>query len=426
MDVRRGTVAFVGLGVVAEAVYLAACLRLPWWRYGDHLYSWSGILGRDIGTMAVALAAGALLMGVYLLGWRVLRAGEVSRRTVWVFVLLFAVTLFWLLPITSDLYHYLGQAYTLTDLGGNPLQEAPLAVAHDPLLLAFPADYFFSPSAYGPAWLILSAPGTLARHDLVAGIFYLKGLATAAYLLCAWLVEKLVGELRPGDAIEALYLFAWNPLVAWMAVGDGHNDVVMMAAVLLALWFLLRTRWAVAFGTLAISVWIKYVGVVLVPLALLHAWRRVRRPQALAVWGATAAVVSILFLLPLDAVETLPAIARRFFHPENWTGSAGAAATWGLVLGSMLYAGAYLFLVRRLATGAPSFARLGDTAFLAFLLAFLLGAVRAQPWHLIWPAALAGLSQRRWAWPVVAGLSGLMLVTQIWIEWGMPAPGGGT
>jgi hypothetical protein len=61
-----------------------------------------------------------------------------------------------------------------------------------------------------------------------------------------------------------------------------------------------------------------------------------------------------------------------------------------------------------------------DTGFLVSLLVFLFGAARSQPWHLIWPASLAGLSTQRWAWPMVILLSALMLVTQIWVEWGTP------
>ena len=41
-------------------------------------------------------------------------------------------------------------------------------------------------------------------------------------------------RLTPGAALEGLYFFAWNPLVLLMAVGDGHNDIVLVALVLLA------------------------------------------------------------------------------------------------------------------------------------------------------------------------------------------------
>jgi hypothetical protein len=64
--------------------------------------------------------------------------------------------------------------------------------------------------------------------------------------------------------------------------------------------------------------------------------------------------------------------------------------------------------------------RILDAGFLVSLLVFLLGAARSQPWHLIWPVSLAGLSAQRWAWPVVMVLSAMMLVSQIWVEWGTP------
>lgn len=106
----------------------------------------------------------------------------------------------------------------------------------------------------------------------------------------------------------------------------------------------------------------------------------------------------------------------------------------GLAAGMVLFAPAYVVLVFRLLRrgGAlrqrsgqalmhgQAFQQLLDVSFLASLLLFLLGAARSQSWHLIWPLALAGLSSRRWTWPVVAGLTALMLVVQVWIEWGAP------
>ncbi len=62
-----------------------------------------------------------------------------------------------------------------------------------------------------------------------------------------------------------------------------------------------------------------------------------------------------------------------------------------------------------------------NVGFLALLLAFFLGAARSQPWHLLWPAALAGLSDYRWAVPVIVGLSGIMLAVQVGVEWAVPS-----
>ena len=411
-------------GLVTEAVYLAVALRLPWWRYADQLQSWSQILGDGWGPLLACLAGIGILAAAYFWGWALVRRGRAVRRLVWAFAGLYAATLFWMLPITSDLFGYLVRAHLLTDLGRNPLEEAPMEGPLDPLVLTYADPYFRESSAYGPAWTLLSAPGTLGRHDLAGGLFYLKGLATAAYLGSAWLVERLLRRLRPADTLTGLYLFAWNPLVLLLAVGDGHNDMVMMALALLAVWLLLQERWALAFGALALSVWTKYISALLLPLFLIYAWRRLgegpadRRSPVLFRAAASAAAVSVLVFLPLWNEGGLVGLVQRFLQPANWEGGGSGLAGWVMLVGLGLFALAYLGLLWRLARRGDTCQHLCHGAFVALLLAFLLGAARSQPWHLIWPAAVAGLSDRRWAWPLVAGLSVLFLGVQVWVEWG--------
>ena len=91
-----------------------------------------------------------------------------------------------------------------------------------------------------------------------------------------------------------------------------------------------------------------------------------------------------------------------------------------MAAGLLLFAAVYALLLRGVVRARGSFRRLADIGFEVSLLAFVLGVARSQPWHLIWPAALAGFSSRWWAWPAVIGLSALMLVAQVWVEWGAP------
>ncbi len=421
---QRGTL-LVAAGLGSEAVYVILTRRLPWWRYGGSLTSWPQILGRESRAWSACLVGIGLLMAAYLGGWFVVRRGLGQRAVVWGFVLLFAATLFWLLPITSDLFSYLTRAYVLTDMGGNPFLDAPLNW-RDPLLLAYPTQYASYPSVYGPAWLMASAPGTLGPHDVAVGVFYLKGLATVSYASCAWFLERILRQVRPGMALEGLYLFAWNPLVLLLAVGDGHNDVVMMAAVLFALWLLLGERWALAFAALAFSVWIKYVSAVFAPLFALYVWRRFEGQPERARWaaltqgGLVGLLVSALVFAPFWTTERMPGIAQRLLQPVNWRGGFGPLPALALMLGLGLFAAAWVFLAWQMMRGSGSYQQLATACFSAVILAFLLGAMRSQPWHLIWPAALAGLSEQRWAWPAVVGLSAVMLVVQVWAEWGAP------
>lgn len=416
----------VAAGVAGEAVYLAVTLRLPWWHYAAHLQSWSELLGGGWGSFAACLIGIGVLAAAYLWGWRLVRRGKAARRVVWAFAGLYAATVFWLLPITSDLFGYLVQAHLYTDLGRNPLEDAPLEVPLDRLLLAYQGPYAGYSSAYGPTWTLLSAPATVGRYDVAGGLLYLKGLAAAAYLGSAWLVERLLRRLRPADALLGLYLFAWNPLVVLLAVGDGHNDVVMMALALLAVWLLLREQWVPAFGVLALSAWLKYTSVLLLPLFLIYAWRQLAQRTGARRWPvlsrslASGAAVTALVFLPLWGEEGVAGLVERFLQPASWPQGGSGLPAGALALGLGLFSLAYLGLLWWLVRRDRSCQELCHGAFLALLLAFVLGAARSQPWHLIWPAAFVGLSDRRWAWPLVAGLSVLLLAAQVWVEWGTP------
>lgn len=440
--------------LLSAALYLALTVLLPWWRYGNRLNSWRQILaglGQTPLPALLALVAGlAALYLAYFWGWRLVRtarAPRAARPLVWGGALLFAAILFWLLPITADLFVYLSQAHQLTDLGTHPFLRAAADLS-DPLVAAFHIEYTDRPSVYGPAWTLLSAPGTAGRYDVPMGVAWLKALAAAAYLGCAWLLDRILRSARPEFALEGLYLFAWNPLVLLTAVGDGHNDVVMMAAVLLALGATLERRWVMAAAALAIAVWIKYVAVIFVPLLLWVALKRPASEEAERSGGAplrpvtvragekaeagaapraplmralvTAALVSAVVLVPFGSPSWVLDAGGRLMRPANWQAASARLPSILFGLGLVAFAASYALVLGRLGRGAWSDQRLLNAAFVVALLAFVLGAARSQPWHLIWPAALAGLSDRRWAWPLVAGLSCLLLAAQLWVEWGTP------
>jgi hypothetical protein len=412
-------------GLISVTVYMAVTLQLPWWSYGGTLQSWAHLLGDGREAFGLSLAGLGVLMAAYLWGWQIVHRGRGNRWIIWGFAGLFATTLFWLMPITSDLFAYLSQAHMFTDLGGNPLLDAPLDF-NDPLVLAYPTFYASYPTAYGPAWLLVSAPGTLGGWDVVAGLLYLKGLAVTAFLGCAWLLERILQMLRPASAVEGLYLFAWNPLVLVMAVGDGHNDIVMMVLVLLSVWFLLRERWLLAFGALILSIWIKYVSLILFPLLVLYVWQHSGGKQGSRRWvplvggGLVAVLVSVCVFVPFWDLKTALRMVERFLWPVNWHRGGTYLPSWAMGAGLLLFAVAWVVLMRRVRQGDGSVQPLVNAGFAASLLAFVLGAARSQTWHLIWPLALAGLSDRRWAWPMVVLLTAVMLAVQVWVEWGTP------
>ena len=424
IEVRPGRVVLLA-GVASAAGYLLMAGRLSWLRYGGAPQSWSELLGTDGATCAICLGGVGLLMALYLWGLRYVRTGKVARRTIWSFAVVFASVLLWLLPITSDLFSYLSHAYMFTDLRASPLLHAPLDFA-DPLILTYSTVYAVRPMVYGPVWLFLSAIGTAGPYDVPFGLLYLKGLAAAAYLGSAWLIERILLQYRPKAALEGLYLFAWSPFVLLMAVGDGHNDMVMMALALLAIWLLLRRQWIMALSILALSGWIKYVSLALFPLFGIYMWQHLGRRWQRAFLGplvhgiVAAMLVSLAALAALGWVDGLLGLAERLMHPLNWRGGGVHLPSLVLAIGMSLLLLIYVLLLIQASRGSGSFQRLVNFGFLAFLFTFFLGAARSQPWHLLWPASLVGLSDYRWAVPLCIALSGIMLAIQVGVEWAIP------
>ncbi len=454
---RRAGLCLVGFALVCESVYLAATLRLPWWQHAGSLPSWRRILAGsngiaapatgEAGILGACVVAIALLAMAYAGSWYVATNEPYASRVVLAGAILFSATLVWLLPITSDLFGYLGQAHLMTDLGMNPLVRAAIEAPPDAVLQSFATVYSGTPSNYGPAWLLVASLGTLGRDDGFLGLLYLKMLGLAAYLVSVWLLSSTLAQARRPMAAKGVVLFAWNPLILLLAVGDGHNDMVMMAAVLLAMWLLLRRRWTLAIGALIFSIWVKYVSVILLPLFLLYAVRSraaERRDAArrspgfgqrlrgmfgagpgsvLAQSSLATVAVSALVLFPFGGLAWLPRAVERLLQPRNVLQPLSALSLPALGAGFVLFILVYCLVAFRFVRGTNSFDRLSDAAFSLMLLAFLLGAARSQPWHLIWAAALAPLSGYRWAPSVIAGLSVLMLVALVWVEWGAPGLG---
>src|SRR5215475_8743208 len=126
-----------------------------------------------------------------------------------------------------------------------------------------------------------------------------------AFVVCAWAIVFLLLDMWDvtGHGEHWLLAYAWNPLLAVEVAGSGHVDIVGTLLLVLSAAALVR-RWraiaAVAFG---LSVAVKFLPIVLLPLY----WKRVRvRNVALAV-----VVVGLLYLpflnhgrIPMGSLST--------------------------------------------------------------------------------------------------------------------------
>src|SRR6266700_3118766 len=251
---RRALLAFIGLGLLLEALLLAtypllagatredaakqALLGLlPWL---PHLY-WTTTLPALVqivahipafalsnagagGNVNLLLLLWALAFVITLvagrIGSRVLRerlsrtANSVLFSTILVLTAIFALTCFFAPPILSqDMFLYGIYGHLVTVYHVNPYVVSLTAFPHEPLQRSISGGVQ-SVVAPGPVWLDLCIPMVLLARDSIANILLLfRGLGLAAHLINTILIWIIVAKLKPEMRISGTILYGWNPLV---------------------------------------------------------------------------------------------------------------------------------------------------------------------------------------------------------------------
>jgi len=155
------------------------------------------------------------------------------KTLVLVFGLLFAFTLIWLYPTSAnDLFRYVVRGRVWAVYGQSPLATPPDAFPDDPYT-SFAGEFAHLASVYGPLWeVVVQVPLQLGATSMVAGTVGVKLMVLLAYLACAVLLGW-VAIPEKSSALMALTFFAWNPLILMQGLGNGHNDMVFMALMVL-------------------------------------------------------------------------------------------------------------------------------------------------------------------------------------------------
>lgn len=237
------------------------------------------------GGIYLCLLAG--LFGVYLTAYSRIahavfsdaQARSARRLIVAISVAILGILLFARQIFTSDIFGYAWFGRIWAIYGDNPYVHPPGQYAASDagswLTYLFWRDL---PCPYGPLWLILA--GGIAKLAQLGGdsiANYVIGhrlLADAAHIANIYLVWRIAGKLpgperaqrRVGTLQVAITLaYAWNPLLLIEFGLSGHNDVLMLTAILLAFLALLGHRWRLGALALALACVIKLTAVVFLP-----------------------------------------------------------------------------------------------------------------------------------------------------------------
>jgi hypothetical protein len=356
-----------------------------------------------------------------------------------------------LYPITAlDVALYVVRARLWALYDASPMLALPAHYPQDPFI-GFSGEFDREPSPYGPLWeLIAQIPIQLGILDIASGVIAMKVISLISYVSMAVLIGWYGQQDSPRNKVSsltAMTFFVLNPLVLLEAIGNGHNDMVMLALMTLGLILWQRDKWAWAAFALTLATLIKISGLILMPLfgmAVLAAapnWRtRVLRGLGIALIFVVTAAVAYRITGPLPEVFTgaqhalfdrwgyTPAyavrvITREIYQNEELLIQAIANTT------HFLFAMYFVYLLVRVAQRKMTLVQAG---FLAYFGQLLLGTT-FRIWYPMWliPFAALGLNShtywRTFLFSIMAELSIIMyLIVWRWKldswEWGLNGP----
>ena len=343
-------------------------------------------------------------------------ADRVSARSVLMAIAaLYAVVLLAPPLLSTDVFSYGAYGRMGTLYGANPYLHGPIAIPSvDPLYPFIGAKWVTTPSAYGPVFTALSY--ALAPLSVAASVLAYKAIAAVAGLATIALVWN-AARWRGVNAVKAVALVGLNPLTVIYGVGGGHNDLLMLAAMVAGLYAILQHRDRTGGGLLSLATGIKLTGGLLLPFAVAGgAIRRAGRREivigAVIVTVLMAALSAVLFgagplHLPVT-IEHSQSVGDWHSIPGFITSRLGLG-TIGHVSGLIL-TGVFVvcccWLVRRVWRGQLDWIDGAGWATLAMLVT----AGSLLPWYGAWLMPLAALGTDRRLWRGAIMLTGAILL----------------
>lgn len=423
---RRHALTMLGGAAVLSGAIYAAYLTvafLPTYVGQRQIYLFDR-LGYGLGSRLISLLALVVLFAAAIIAWRVVALAPPSNA-LWLGAIappvVFGVLLVFTQPLLSrDLFHYIMEGRILGVHATNPYAQPPAAFPDDPL---FPyTNWVNYPSPYGPVWVALATAVTLLAGDsLLVSVLLFKGVAFGAYLACGALIGLLLRRLEQ-PVLPGVVLWLWNPLVLIEFAGNGHNDVLMLAGLLLGLVLLAWERPRLALLAVTVAALVKYVALPILPLLLWHrlwplaSWRARLREAVRFLWAPAALTVALLgpfwigfgtlgFLRESDHYySSVPYLARLGLELVVDPTLAGRIVRGTIALGLVV---GYLALLRQIDSAVPV---LLLTIYRTFFLLVCLWSFFV-PWYSAWPVALAATLGTARAGRQVLLLSALALLS---------------
>jgi alpha-1,6-mannosyltransferase len=356
-------------------------------------------LGVDL-HVGGTIAALALMFGSYAV--IVATAGRVSGRAVLLAVAaLHALVLLGPPLVSTDVFSYQAYARMGAVYSYNPYLNGPHAIALDPVFPYIGAKWSYIPSVYGPLFTAFSY--LVAPLSIAVSVIAYKSIAAVASLVLVALVWQCA-RLRGNDPVRAAALVGLNPLLVLYGVGGGHNDLLMMVAVVGSIYALLLTRERLGGALSLVAIGVKLTAGLLLPFAIAAGGPRRgagrRRDLLLGAGAGLAAIAALSFTVFGSGAFHLLATVRQGQSEGDWKSIPGAITTRlhlptiGHIVGYLLaaaFVAIALWLLRRVWRGVTDWIDGAGWATVALLIA----SSSMLPWYVAWMLPLAALGHDR-------------------------------
>jgi hypothetical protein len=428
------------------AISICWAVQYPFWPNRASLVDQGKLV--DYSWFSFSLFVGGIALWVWSL-WMLSRGlkGQTFSENRLLIVLTSTVMLFWFVMMyptnAIDVYIYAARSRLLSEYGQNPNAVQPAVYWDtDPYMHYASSEWSVHLSPYGPLWNQIAAPVTWIGGDSIgAAIIGFKLLSVISAVAIAWFIYDIVRHRHPEWALVAALFWLWNPLVMWDGVGNAHNDVTLMLPVVAAIWAWQRghDRWVVPL--LVASVFIKYVTVILIPIAIVAIWRRNTKPSE-RVDGVLWSLAWILFLVavslyPFYDLDAIRASAEeqgvRINASPAWAVMA-SLQEWSIAtvtpetIRNVAYAIVIVAIAGWMLACWKQPARFPRAAFEAMFIFMLVASTNQRGWYVIWLVPLAALLipetpwRRTLLWSVTS-MGGHACTIWLWFVWDFEAWG---
>jgi hypothetical protein len=411
-------------GIVASTVVLAVAAAHTQVLLPETLHFPSGGLAGALSGASINIRSGGLISAMLLMfaGYivAVRTAARLSPRAVLGCIAAINALVLLAPPLLStDIFSYQFYGHMGATYGMNPYTAGPHVLALDlPLYSYIGAKWAYTPTVYGPLFTAISY--VLAPLSIGANALAYKSIAAASSLGTVALVWK-AAPLRGINPVKAAALVGLNPLMVIFGVGGGHNDLLMLVALMAGVYLLLLNRERASGAMMVVATAVKVSAILPLLFAVISGdSRRGGKLRTGVLMGAVTAAIAVAILSfglfgtgPLHLPHTLETVQSR----GDWHSVPGLALALGFPTASAALS---------LALGAAFVAILGwlllqvwrdrmdwivGTAWMTA--ALLVTTSSLLPWYVAWLTPFVALVTDRRLWRFVMVATGFILALQL-------------